>query len=773
VRLRPLYIALGAIALVAGGLLAIRYWPRTPLSAGIASSTAIYDRSGRLLRLTLAHDQQYRLWTRLEDVSPEFVDALLLHEDQHFYRHPGFNPGSLLRASASILLGEARVGGSTLTMQLARLMYGLNTRTVGGKLRQIACAVWLEMRYSKHDLLEAHINLMPYGGNVQGVGAASRVYFGKSAAELGLAEALSLVLIPQAPSRRDPAEDEPLELRSARQRLFQRWQERHPQVAKTPQYISLPLQYGRLADVPFIAPHFTDQLLGQPAAAAAHELHSTLDIPLQRLIERVLHTYVRERQAVGIRNAAALLVDSRDMAVRALVGSADFHSAEISGQVNGTLAKRSPGSALKPFIYALGIDQGLIHPLTVLKDAPTSFGPFSPENFDGRFVGPITATDALIRSRNVPAVALSAQLAQPSFYQFLRSAGIADLASEQHYGLALTLGGGEVTMEELAVLYAVLANRGQLAPVHYLQGEPEHPSIRLLSEEASFMTLEMLKSAPRPQDAFARRQDRVRAAWKTGTSWGFRDAWTAGSFGPYVLVVWIGNFDGHGNPAFVGAQAAAPLFFRMTDALAAADPHLSEPIYRMPPRLARVEVCSASGDLPNADCPQTSTTWYLPGVSPIRVSQVHRRLWIDARSGQQACPPYDSRYVHSEVFEFWPTDLMQLFAQAGVPRRRPPPSRECARDVRLGTAPQITSPLTSVTYSVRAARVGIDEIPLAANADSEVRRLHWFVDDAYVGTGVPGVAMSWNPGHAGNYMVRAVDDRGRADSRALNVDVVR
>jgi penicillin-binding protein 1C len=385
----------------------------------------------------------------------------------------------------------------------------------------------------------------------------------------------------------------------------------------------------------------------------------------------------------------------------------------------------------------------------------------------------LTAADALIRSRNVPAVALFAQLAQPNFYQFLRSAGIAQMASERHYGLALALGGGEVTMEEAAMLYAMLANRGQLAPLRHLAHEPGTAGTRLLSEEASFMTLEMLKGAPRPDDPFTRKQDRLRVAWKTGTSWGFRDAWTAGVFGPYVLVVWVGNFSGEGNPAFVGVQAAAPLFFRLTDAITLSDAHLNEPIFRQPPRLERVEVCSASGDLPNADCPQTASTWYIPGISPIRVSTIHRRVWIDVRTGEQACPPYDPQTTRSEVFEYWPTDLLQLFAQAGMPRRRPPPAATCQRDVPSGTPPHITSPTAAVTYTVRADRVGKDPIPLSANADSEVRRLHWFVDENYIGTGTPGIAIAWLPQSSGRFIVRAVDDRGRADSRELSVELVR
>jgi penicillin-binding protein 1C len=328
-------------------------------------------------------------------------------------------------------------------------------------------------------------------------------------------------------------------------------------------------------------------------------------------------------------------------------------------------------------------------------------------------------------------------------------------------------------MEELATLYAMLANRGRLAPLRHFLEEPIAPSTRVLSEEASFMALDMLKRAPRPDDPFARKQDRLAVAWKTGTSWGFRDAWTAGVFGPYVLVVWVGNFDGEGNPAFVGVQAAAPLFFRLTDAITLSDSHLNEPVFRQPPRLARVEVCSASGELPNADCPQTTTTWYIPGVSPIRVSQIHRRVWIDTRTGEQACPPYDSTFTRSVAFEYWPTDLLQLFAKAGMPRRQPPPVPSCQRDVPSGTAPHITSPVTAATYSIRANGIGKETIPLAANADSEVRQLHWFVNDGYIGTGTPGVAIGWAPQSSGRFIVRAIDDRGRADSRELRVDVVR
>jgi penicillin-binding protein 1C len=767
-RLSRAIMAALAVSLV---LAAVRFWPRPPLAARIPSSTAVVAADGRLLRLTMARDQQYRLWTPLEKVSPEFVDALLFHEDQHFYDHVGFNPVSLVRAASATYSGGMRQGGSTITMQLARLLYGLNTRTVSGKLQQIALAVGLELRYSKHDLLEAHINLLPYGGDVQGIGAASLIYFGKNPAQLALNEALTLVLVPQAPTTRSPlASTEPVSLTAARRRLFAQWQAYHPQACDLAGLMALPLHYSGSRQLPFEAPHFTGLVLGR--AHTPPIIQTTLDVNQQHLIERILAGYIREQQRLGVRNAAALLVDTRDLGVRAMIGSARFSDESIAGQVNGTLAKRSPGSALKPFIYALAIDQGLIHPLTILKDAPTSFGAYSPENFDGRFVGPISATDALIRSRNVPAVALSARLAQPNFYQFLRDAGIAHMASEHHYGLSLALGGGEVTMEETAALYAMLANGGVLHPLRHRLTDRETVGTQLLSEQAAFLTTAMLQENPRPDDQAVRTRENLHVAWKTGTSWGFRDAWTAGIFGHYVLVVWVGNFDSSSNPAFVGIQSAAPLFFRIFDALHSAEPTMSDLTLRPPSGVTQVAVCAASGDLPNAECPQTALTWFIPGKSPIRISDVHRRIWYDTRTSVAACPPYDPEFVRSEVFEFWPSDILRLFAEAGMPRRQPPTPASCQQNASVGQAPHINSPLSNTTYTLRAARVGNETIPLAATTDGDVRTVHWFVDDAYIGTSRPDVAVSWTPGRSGEFTVRAVDDQGRADSRALRVAVV-
>jgi penicillin-binding protein 1C len=799
-----------ALFLIVVVLIGIRLWPRPPLSANAPGSTAVYDDHGRLLRLTLSSDEKYRQWIALDAMPRSLVEGVQLHEDRWFHWHPGFNPVSLARgAFVTYARGGARQGGSTLTMQLARLMYRINTRTPRGKVDQVMRAVWLEMRYSKRDILEAYLNYAPYGRNIEGVGAASLIYFGKPASALTLPEALTLAVIPQDPSRRSrktaqsvasattamagstsngSEQDATLPasavLLDARNRLYARWRRSHRSDALEDALFKLPLTMRQPQQLPFDAPHFVEQVLNEMRISTSipPRIDTTLDLPLQRAVERQLQDYIAHTQERGVRNAAALLVDARDMSVKALVGSTDYFDAAIAGQVNGTAAKRSPGSTLKPFIYALGMDQGVLHPRTILRDVPTSFGPFTPENFDGRFLGPVSATDALIRSRNIPAVWVASQLNTPSFYDFLKSAGVSRMASEKHYGLALVLGGGEVTMQELATLYAMLANRGMLRPLRFSGDAPQANGVRLLSDEASFMVLDMLRQNQRPDDTVGGQPMRMPVYWKTGTSWGFRDAWTAGIFGPYVLVVWAGNFDGQGNPSLIGIEAAAPLFFRIVDALQARDPDMREPAWTLPAHIKRVEVCLASGDLPNAWCPQRATTWFIPGKSPIRVSTVHRQVMIDNRTGLAACPPYDPRTTHAEIYEYWPSDLAHVFAQAGMPRRQPPAEPACNAKAGAsidavgasgmdadGEPPRITSPLRGAAYTLRRGHAQEQRIALSVTLDATARHVFWFVDDAYIGESSPGETTFWQEGAPGTHRVRAVDDQGRSDIRELRV----
>lgn len=754
---------------------------RPPLLAGQSFSQAVYDRDGRLLRLTLAADEQYRLALPLARLSPQLIEATLLQEDQYFYWHLGVNPAALVRAALrTYVQGDRRVGGSTISMQLARILHGIKSRTLSGKLEQISRALWLELRYSKNEILEAYLNRVSYGGNIQGVAAASLIYFGRDPAKLTLTEALTLTVIPQHPARRRPdnpgAAADTVALLAARQALYERWLERHPEHGSERSALALPFRARSPSDLPFRAPHLAEAVLRDHPREP--EIHTTLDPTLQQILERQARQFVERRARVGIRNAAALLIDSRDMAVKAALGSVNYFDDDIQGQVNGTRARRSPGSALKPFIYALGIEQGVVHPLTMLKDAPASFGGYNPENFDREFVGPIKAGEALIKSRNLPAVYVATRLQKPTLYQFLRDAGIGQLREESHYGLALVLGGAEVTMEELASLYAMLANGGVLRSLRYLQAQPATEGVRSLGEESAFLVLDILEHNPRPGPAF--RSDWTRTNrpvyWKTGTSFAFRDAWSIGIVGPYVLAVWVGNFDGEGNPAFVGVDAAAPLMFDIIDAIHAQEPNLPPTVTRTPENLTRVEVCALSGHLPGRHCHHTVPTWFIPGVSPIKTCEVHRAVTVNIRTGQRTCRPGTPGIAgtRTEVYEYWPSDLLKLFRQAGIPRRVPPvESPECPLDSRAthGQPPQITSPQTNLVYPLRAKRIGKETIPLLAVTDADVRSVYWFIDEKLLGKSNSGQPFFWSA-KPGSFMVRAVDDQGRADVREIKVVVV-
>lgn len=756
------------LAFIAGLLALLRLWPHAPLSEAVSSSRAVYAQGGELMRLTLAGDEQYRLWVPLARISPALVDAVLLYEDRRFYAHPGVNPAALARSAWRIAHGKRRQGGSTLTMQLARRIYGIDSRTPTGKIAQIFAALWLEARFGKHDILEAYLNTAPYGGNIEGVQAASLIYFRKDATKLSVPEALTLAVIPQNPVKRMAERGLNIELQSARERLWTLWAERDSTARQHAPDAQLALSAQSRGSLPFLAPHATDMVLAQEHGV--QEVRTTIDLRMQFTLERVMGQYLRTRADIGMTNASALLLDASTMQVRAMIGSADFRNDTISGQVNGVLAKRSPGSTLKPFIYALALDQGLLHPRTMLKDAPTSFGPYTPENFDHRFAGPLSAQEALIRSRNIPAVAVAAKLAKPGLRDFMRLAGVRKLQSESHYGLALVLGGGEVTPEELAGMYATLANGGLSQPIRYtppVPGEARAEPLRLLSEEASFITLDMLRHTPRPDTALPARPS---IAWKTGTSWGFRDAWTAGVFGRHVLVVWIGNFDGTSNPALVGVDAAAPLFLRMVDALRAERLDPGEVALRKPHDLRQVEVCAETGGLPDALCPVRAMTWFIAGRSPIEASNLHRAVWVNETTGKVACGPEPN--ARKEVVEQWDSEMRRMFRQAGLPRAETP-TNGCGKDGgKSESAPFITAPLRGVRHTLRGEKP--EPLMLRAKAAAGTHTIYWFVDDALIGRASPGEGITWMPALADSgrrYVLRAVDDQGRAESRDVLVDI--
>lgn len=721
------------------------------------ASYAVTDRDGKLLRLSLSSDEKYRLWTPLAELPDVLQKATLEYEDRWFYRHPGVNPIALVRAAwSSLVVRERWMGASTLTMQLARQRWRLKTHTVAGKLKQIGYALWLERHFSKLQLLEAYLNLAPYGANIEGAGAAAWVYFHKPAAELNRDEARALALIPQNPVQRAPFSA------GGKQVLQQAWRSVY---GDDPGYERL--WFRQREKLPLRAPHFAERL---------HELfngrasvRSTLDPTLQGLAETLLQSFIRQHRTQGIVNATAMAIHAPSMEVLAYAGSADYLDRRIQGYVNGLKARRSPGSTLKPFIYGLAIDQGLITPDTLLKDTPLRVREYQPENFERDYYGPLSASEALVRSRNIPAVSLLDRLKSPTLFQFLQKAGLRFPRDEGYYGLTLAMGGAELSMEELLGLYGVIANGGEWQELQWstpVRGlKPAPTTRRLLSPESAFLVRQMLETNPRPQRSFDVRAfgRELPVAWKTGTSSGLKDAWAVGLAGDLLVGVWLGNFDGTPNRQLVGRELAGPLLFGLLEAIALERPaNKARPA--PPPGLKSVEVCPVSGALRSPWCPHGKSGWIIPGVSSIRYCTVHRQIHVDPATGLRLCRGDEDR-GQPRVAEFWDSDELELFRLAGVRRDVPPPFDKPCEDLAGGDAgaqaPRIVSPQPGMNYPLRPE--GGNAIEFSAVVSGGRHRLFWFVDDTYVGE---GATLGWS-GKPGEHLIRVVDDQGRSASTTL------
>lgn len=736
--------------------------PKPPLLDGVEFSRQVFDRHNKLLRVTLTQDEKYRLFTPLAQISPELIKATLIQEDRYYRRHPGVNPVALSRAAWNYLRsGNPRVGASTITMQLARLRFHIHSRSATGKLQQVFRALEIERHYTKEQILEAYLNLAPYGGNLEGIGAASALCLGKSPAELSLPESVALSAIPQSPTKRTLRRDmDNPALTAAQNRLLERM---------SADLRGKTFRACALTGPPFQAPHFSCQVLRDHPGQS--QLYTTLDLTLQRILEKRIKSFIANNGSRGISNACAMLIDAKSMETLAQVGSADFFDPRIRGQIDGTRSKRSPGSTLKPFVYALALDQGLIHPLSILVDAPQSFGSYNPENFDREFVGPIRAQDALVRSRNIPAIALSARLSRPTLYELLKSAKVDLPQPEEYYGLTLPIGGAEVTLQDLIRLYAALLNGGQLRPIVSTLPDHSEPTLRIFSPESAFLTLEMLGSNARTTMGAENPDQPV--FWKTGTSNGFHDAWSVAVFGQYVLAVWVGNFDGSSNPAFSGRTCAGPLLFQIIDALQATGrvhwtPHLPPP----GSNLRKVEFCAISGQLPTACCKEQVSGWFIPGISPITSCSVHREVLLDAATGLRVASDDGTRPLKREVFEFWPSNLLELFAQAGLPRRQPPAFLSGCEIEQIanstGKGLRIVSPKPEVVYATRTGDDESRKLSLKAETDSDVGVVYWFAGKQFLGISRKDSFLTWKP-RIGKQIISALDDHGQSASVTLTV----
>ena len=791
-------------------------------------SQIVLDRNGEWLRAFLADDGMWRMSENNNTISPLLHQAMLTAEDRWFYYHCGINPVSIVTALYdNIKAGEVVRGGSTITMQLARLMEP-KARNVPNKLIEMFRALQLELAYSKSEILNLYFNMLPYGGNIVGTGAASRFYFNKPEHAISLGEAALLAAIPNSPERLRP-DKFPEDARKARAKILdrllahkqiseQQWQEALQEPIPTKRY-----------PLPFNAPHLSRMLVKgnrwNTEATTDGRIYTTIDAKVQETAAHILREYLNAA-AAGIAGShhsqphsastgAIVVMDTQSRHVLAMVGSHDFFDQDASGQVNGALAPRSPGSALKPFVYALAMEQGLITPETLLFDVPMNYAGYEPVNYDSIYNGYVTAHQALARSLNVPAVNLNARLKDITLHAFLKQAGITTLIPTRKYGLSMVLGGCEVNLLELTTLYAGLANMGEFAPYQIVASNQQsavssqHQSENLLAEsrrlkaegssqrlfrkETSFIITEMLTTSQLPAntvknpEAFESTMNLPKIAWKTGTSYGHRDAWCIGYSPKLTIGVWLGNFDGKGSPMLSGVDAATPVLFALFSALTGQDTHRW---FTKPEHLKTREVCALTGAVPSPHCPTRKSDVYIPGLSPVAICRIHKRIYVDSDTGYSLCShcrsfptaasqadvPHDTtRTAHSSVetkiFEEWPAEAATWLAKNGFAVPVLPEHNPLCTGAIAGTAPVILSPTEDTVYYIRdGVPLAHQKIQLSASTSNRTQQLFWFLDGELIFKGNAG-EQYWLTPVKGEHVITCVDAEGRSASRPLHISI--
>ena len=555
------------------GLLALDRLLPPPLPDAGSVSAVVRDRNGAVLRAFPVEEGRWRLAADIDSLDPDFVAALLAYEDERFFEHWGVDLPALMRASRdSLAAGRIVSGGSTITMQLARLIEPRD-RTFGAKLIQMARALQLELRLTKREILELYLTLAPYGGNLEGVRAASWAYFGREPDDLTIDQIAMLIALPQSPEARRP-DRRPGQAVLARSRVLERLAA-VGLARDTSAADALGDPAPRRRAFPSDAWHAADDL--RRARPDRHDHVSTLDRALQRMLQARLESELPETGPDV--QFAAMVIDTQSRAVRAMAGSAS--RARPGGWIDLTDRARSPGSTLKPFIYGMAFDDGLAAPGTRIADLPRRYSGYQPDNFDRRFRGDVTIAEALQHSLNIPAVTTLDGVGARRFNAALGFAGARPLRPRQagqDSGLAVALGGAGLTLRQVGVLYAALGDGGEARPLAWYEDEVDTGvapgSFRLLSAESADEILAVLRRAPHPGGRvpalLARGAPDI--AFKTGTSYGFRDAWAAGIAGRYTIVVWTGRADGAPRDGVTGREAALPLLFRIADGISQVEP---------------------------------------------------------------------------------------------------------------------------------------------------------------------------------------------------------
>ncbi len=719
-------------------------------------STVILASDGSVLNAYLSKDEKWRIKINKADIPEGLVKAFLFKEDKYFFYHPGINLISVMRAFIQdTRAGKVVSGASTITMQLARMLEP-EKRTFLNKFKEMFRALQLERKFSKEQILEMYFNLLPYGGNVEGIKAASMIFLHRQPINLSSAEIATLLIIPNNPNRYRLGIDNNI-IEMERNRWLQRFKKAGLfSSIEISQALTEPLD-ARRAELPHIAPHLCNRLFAK--FKNTPYIYTYIDFNTQRRTQQIIADYINKLKLWNINNAAAIVIRNRDHAVVAYAGSADFNDALHQGQVDGVNAIRSPGSALKPFLYAMAMDEGLVTPKTILYDVPCNFSGYKPQDYDRMYRGKVTVEDALLNSLNVPAVKMLNEMDLNSYLAMLEKGGCNSLKKqEKNLGLSLVLGGCGIRLYELTGLYTALACKGQYEPASFIKNEPSYKPIPLFSEDASFMISHILTEMMR-YDVPANLDDAVhfpKIAWKTGTSYGHHDGWCVGYDDRYTVGVWTGNFNDEQSPELNGSACAVPLMAQIFSTLSVYNDFnwLS-----FPKGLGTRWVCEETGKIPDAWCTNQVMDYYIPGVSSSAKCNHLEMVYTNPEGNLsycRSCLP-KSGYC-TKLYPNYPPEMLSYFNLYHIPYQKIPEHNPLCPRIFKDKEMAIQSPVNGMEYILM--KNDSHSIMLKCDAGNDVSFIYWYLNDKFFGKSKPETPLFFTPS-AGEVKVSCTDDKGR------------
>jgi penicillin-binding protein 1C len=707
----------------------------------------------------------WRLRTSPNEIPEKLKRILIEKEDKYFYYHPGVNPFALTRAAfQNFGTGKRKSGASTITMQIARMLER-KERTYFNKLIEVFRALQLELRYSKNELLEIYLSIVPLGGNIEGLKSASLMYYQTPPERLNIAQLFDLILIPNDPNDLQPDKN-PERLLAERKRRALPWIARSFFTKEDSIVLWQTDARASRTALPRLAPHFALRVQSQRRDST--EVRSSLDVRIQKTAETLLSNHLRGWKQYDVHNGAVLILDNATKEIVAYVGSENFDDSTARGQVDAVKAICSPGSTLKPFLFAMQMEKGLLTPRTRMLDTPYDIGGYLAENYDGTYSGLVYAEDALRRSLNVPLIRLLREARVESFVEFAAQAGFTSLQSQKSkLGLSVVLGGCGVSLEELVGAYSTFASGGVYAPpcFEHQAKASRGTSRQVFSSSTAFMITDILSGLNRPDlsNNFESAKSLPKIAFKTGTSYGRRDAWTIGYSIEYTVGVWIGNVTRKGSPELVGSKAAAPL---VVDIFNSISTRHQKTILPRPNDVGVREVCANSGVLPTPRCEHLVDDLYSISRSTTRRCEVETEMLVSHDGEMSFCPscvgtkPY--RTVTQNVY---PPELMSFWATAGVNVPKAPRHNPACVRLFAGDAPKIVGLANEMTYYVVPEK---QKLALQANAGLDVRELIWYVNEKIFGRSRAGEKLFVSLTE-GNHTLTCLDDKGRMSSVQIKV----